>query len=48
MGDLAAALRMAWAIDASLLTALAGAAAAPVFRSPAFLISVGVVLLAIG
>lgn len=48
MGDLGAALRLAWAIDALLLTALVGAAAATVFQSPASLISVSVVLLVIG
>jgi len=48
MGDLGAASRMAWAMDALLLTALAGAATAMMFHAPALLTGVSVTLLAVG
>src|SRR5690606_21405153 len=40
MGDLGAAIRMAWAVDSLLIAALAGAAAALVLQAPILLIGV--------
>ena len=48
MGDLGAAMRMAWAVDAVLLTALAGAAAALAFASPLLLAGATVAIVAVG
>ena len=44
MGDLGAAVRVAWAIDGVMLTALAGSSAALVLEAPALLIGVIVTL----
>ena len=48
VGDLGAAVRLAWALDAVLFAALAGAAAASAFSSPILLIGVSVALLGVG
>ena len=48
MGDLGAAVRLAWSLDGMLLTAVAGAAAALVFESPLLLLGVAGALLGIG
>lgn len=48
MGDLGAAVRLAWAFDGLLLAAFAGAAAALVFESPLLLLGAAVVLVGIG
>lgn len=44
MGDLGAAVRLTWALDGALLTALAGASAVLAFQSPLLLVSVGAAL----
>lgn len=48
MGDLGAAVRMAWALEAVLLAAAAGAAAAMVFEAPVVLVAVTAALLGVG
>lgn len=48
MGDLGAAVRMTWALDAVLLTALAGASAALAFESPVLLAGVTVAIVVVG
>lgn len=48
MGDLGAAVRLAWSIDGLLLAAFAGAAATLVFESPLLLLGAAVVLVGIG
>lgn len=45
VGDLGAAVRMIWALDAVLLVAFAGAAAALAFESPGLLIGVAITLI---
>lgn len=48
MGDLGAAVRLAWSFDGLLLAAFAGAAAALVFESPLLLLGAAVVLVGSG
>lgn len=48
MGDLGAAVRLTWALDALLLVALAGASASLVFQAPALLIGVTTTMLGVG
>ncbi|GAA2442858.1 hypothetical protein [Agromyces soli] len=48
VGDLGAAVRMAWAVDGLLLVALSGAAAALVLESPLLLLGAALALLGIG
>jgi hypothetical protein len=48
MGDLGAAVRLAWSLDGLLLAMLAGAAATLVFESPVLLIGVAISLIGIG
>ncbi|MDF2506676.1 MAG: hypothetical protein K0Q52_535 [Microbacterium sp.] len=48
MGDLGAAVRLAWALDGILFAALAGAAAVTVFAAPLLLIGVPAALIGIG
>lgn len=48
MGDLSAAARMTWALDAVLLAALAGTAATLAFESPILLIGVTAALIGVG
>lgn len=48
MGDVGAAIRMTWALDALLLAALARASAALAFQAPALLIGVTATLLGVG
>ncbi|MGZ0711333.1 hypothetical protein ACWPKO_23700 (plasmid) [Coraliomargarita sp. W4R53] len=47
MGDLSAAIRVAWAMDALVLTTLAGASVAIAFHAPALLVVVSVALVTI-
>ncbi|MGM7696963.1 hypothetical protein [Microbacterium sp. A84] len=47
MGDVGAAIRMAWALDALLLSALAGTSAAFVFQAPVLLIGVTATLIGV-
>ena len=47
IGDFGAAVRLAWALDAILLSALAGVAAVLVFQAPALLVAVSGALLAV-
>lgn len=48
MGDVGAAVRMAWAMDALLLAAATGASVALLFQAPALLIGVTAILLGVG
>lgn len=48
MGDVSAGIRMAWALDAPLLAAAAGASAALVLQAPVLLAGVAVLLAAVG
>lgn len=48
VGDLGAAMRMAWALDGVLLAGAAGASAALAFESPLLLAGVAVILIGVG
>lgn len=48
MGDVSAGIRMAWALDAPLLAAAAGASAALVLQAPVLLVGISVLLVAVG